>query len=161
FSAEAGTIIVTTTADVSAANGIGIHTNSVGLATTTIDVLSGTVQGGTSGITAESVSGAIQVNNSGTIQNMSGQPGDFGFATSGAGDATLTNKAGGVVTGSVAMTGTGANSFVNAGIWNTLGSSSFVGATSVVNSGTINVFGNTTFSGLTTLTNAGTLNLAV
>ena len=80
-------------------------------------------------------------------------------ATSGAGNATLSNNAGGVVTGTVSMTGNGSNNFINAGIWNTLGTSTF-GNSSVNNTGTINIFGPTTFGGPTSLTNSGTLNLA-
>ena len=73
----------------------------------------------------------------------------------------LINNAGGVVTGTVSMTGSASNSFINAGIWNTLGTNTFAGSNRINNSGTINVFGPTTFSGgLTTLTNGGTLNLA-
>ena len=71
----------------------------------------------------------------------------------------MINNAGGVVTGIVSMTGSGSNNFINAGIWNTLGTSTF-GYSSVTNSGTINIFGPTTFSGLTSLTNSGALNLA-
>ena len=110
-------------------------------------------------MSAASSSGAIGINNWGTIQNLSGQPGSLAVATSGIGNAALNNNAGGVVTGTVAMTGTGSNNFDNAGIWNTLGISPF-GDSSVNNTGTINVFGPTTFGGLTTLTNSGTLNLA-
>jgi uncharacterized protein with beta-barrel porin domain len=64
-----------------------------------------------------------------------------------------------VVTGTVSMTGSTSSNFINAGIWSTLGASTF-GDASVSNSGTINVFGPTTLRGLTTLTNSGTLNLA-
>ena len=94
-----------------------------------------------------------------TIQNLSGQPGSLAVATSGNGNATLINNAGGVVTGIVSMTGSGSNNFGNAGIWNTLGTSTF-GYSNVTNGGTINIFGPTTFSGLTSLTTSGTLNLA-
>jgi uncharacterized protein with beta-barrel porin domain len=159
FSAKAGNISVTTAADVTGGNGSGIQTTSAGTGTTTINVLAGTTQGATSGVNAASGSGRIQINNSGTIQDLSGQPGSLAVATSGPGNAALNNNAGGVVTGIVAMTGTGTNSFANAGIWNTLGVNGF-GDSSVNNTGTINVFGPTTFSGLTTLTSGGTLNLA-
>ena len=83
FSAEVGDISVTTTADVSAGNGSGIQTNSVGRGTTTIDVIAGVVEGGTSGVTAHVEYGAIAINNSGTIQNISGQPGSLAVKTSG------------------------------------------------------------------------------
>ena len=159
FSAEVGNISVTTAANVTASNGGGIQTNSVGVGTTTINVLAGITQGGTSGVSAASNSGAIAINNWGTIQNLSGQPGSLAVATSGSGNATLTNNAGGVVIGTVAMTGIGSNNFNNAGIWNTLGISPF-GDSGVNNTGIINVFGPTTFSSLTTFTNGGTLNLA-
>ena len=121
FSAEVGNISVTTAANVTTSNGGGIQTNSVGVGTTTINVLAGITQGGTSGVSAASNSGAIAINNWGTIQNLSGQPGSLAVATSGIGSATLTNNAGGVVIGTVAMTGSGSNNFNNAGIWNTLG----------------------------------------
>jgi uncharacterized protein with beta-barrel porin domain len=160
FSAELGNISVTTTADVNTAIGSGIQTTSAGNGTTTVDVLAGTIQGGTSGITASSSGGAIQINNAGTIQNTSGQANNLAVATSGIGNATFTNDTGAVVTGTISMTGTGTNSFGNAGVWNTLGTSTFAGSSSVNNSGTINVFGTTMFSGLTTLTNGGVLNLA-
>jgi uncharacterized protein with beta-barrel porin domain len=160
FSAEVGNLSVVATANVTASNGNGIQTNSAGNGTTTINVLGGTIQGTTSGITAAASGGPIQINNSGTIQNMSGLAGGLAVATSGAGNATLTNNAGAVVTGTVSMAGIGTNNLINAGIWNTVGTSTFAGPSSVNNSGTINVFGTTMFSGLTTLTDSGILNLA-
>jgi uncharacterized protein with beta-barrel porin domain len=159
FSAEVGNISVSTMANVTGGNGSGILTTSVGVGTTTVNVFAGSTQGATSGVTAASVSGAIAINNWGTIQNLSGQPGSLAVATSGSGNATLTNNAGGVVIGTVAMTGTGSNNFNNAGIWNTLGMSPF-GDSGVNNTGIINIFGPTTFGSLTSLTNSGTLNLA-
>jgi len=159
FSAELGNISVITTGNITTSKGNGIQTTSVGAGTTTINVLSGTTQGGTSGVTAASAGGTIQIDNSATIQNISGLAGDLAIATSGSGNATLINNMGAVVTGTVSMVGTGTNNFVNAGIWNALGTSTFEGSSSINNSGTINVFGPTTLSGLTTLTNGGTLNL--
>ncbi len=159
FSAEVGNISVSTMANVTGGNGSGILTTSAGTATTTVNVLAGSTQGATSGVTAASASGAIQINNWATIQNLSGQPGALAVATSGAGNATLSNNAGGVVTGTVSMTGTGTNNFANAGTWNTLGISTF-GDSAVNNTGAINLSGPTTFGGLTTFTNSGTLNLA-
>ena len=141
-------------------NGNGINTNSAGEGTTTINVLGGTTKGAISGVSATSSSGPIQITNSATIQNISGLPGDLAIATSGSGNAILINNTGAVVTGIVSMVGTGTNNFVNAGIWNTLGSSTFASSSGLNSSGTINVFGPTTLSGLTTLTNGGTLNLA-
>jgi hypothetical protein len=161
FSAEVGNISVVTGANITTSNGNGIQTTSAGVGTTTINVLGGTIQGGTSGITSASAGGPIQIDNSATIQNISGLPGDLAVATSGGGNATLINNTRAVVTGTVSMAGTGTNSFANAGIWNTLGTSTFAGSSSINNSGTINVFGATTFSGLTTLTNSGILSLAV
>ncbi len=67
FSAELGNISVATSANVTAANGSGIRTSSAGTGTTTINVIAGTTQGGTSGVTAASASGAIQINNWATI----------------------------------------------------------------------------------------------
>jgi uncharacterized protein with beta-barrel porin domain len=153
-----GTVTVTISNNIAAAQGNGIQTSSAGGATT-IDVNAGTTQGTTSGITAASTGGPIQINNAATIQNMSGLAGDLAVATSGTGSATLTNNAGAVVNGSVSMAGTGTNTFTNAGIWNTLGTSTFAGYSSINNSGTINVLGPTTFSGLTILTNGGILSL--
>ncbi len=160
FSAELGNISVTTTANVTVSNGNGIETTSVGKGTTTINVRGGATQGAISAVSATSNSGPIQINNSATIQNISGQPGSLAVATSGAARAALTNNAGGVVTGTVSMTGSASNSFINAGIWNTLGTNTLAGSNRINNSGTLNVFGPTTFSGLMTLTNGGTLNLA-
>ena len=159
FSAEINNISVSTAANVTTSNGSGIQTTSAGMGTTTINVLAGITQGGTSGVSATSAGGAIHITNSATIQNLSGQAGNLAVATSGNGNATLINNAGGVVTGIVSMTGSGSNNFGNAGIWNTLGTSTF-GYSNVTNSGTINIFGPTTFSGLTSLTTSGTLNLA-
>jgi uncharacterized protein with beta-barrel porin domain len=159
FSAERGNISVTTSANVITVTGAGIQTDSVKSGTTTINIIGSTTEGGASGVTASSARGAIAINNSGTIQNLSGQPGSLAVATSGAGNATLTNNAGGAVTGIVAMTGTGSNNFANAGIWNTLGGNTF-GDSSVNNTGTLNIFGPTTFGGLDTFINRGTLNLA-
>ena len=161
FSAEVGNISVTTVGNITAVSGNGIQTNSAGTGTTSINVMAGTIQGATSGITTKSISGAVQINNSATIQNISGQPGDLAVTTSGAGNATLTNNTRAVVTGTVSMLGTGTNNFTNAGAWNTLGTSSFAGSSSINNSGTINVPGLAKFSGLTALSNSGTLNLAV
>ena len=160
FSVEHGNISVVTTANVTASNREGIETTSAGVGKTTISVLAGTIQGGNSGITAASSSGPIQITNSGTIQNISGLPGDLAVATSGSGNAILINNTGGVVTGTVSMTGSASNSFINAGIWNTLGTNTFAGSNRINNRGTINVFGPTTLSGLASLTNGGTLNLA-
>jgi uncharacterized protein with beta-barrel porin domain len=160
FSAERGNLSVVTLTNVTGGNGNGISTNSAGEGTTTIKVLGGTTEGAVSGVSATSSSGPIQITNSGTMQNISGLDGDLAVATSGRGDATLINNARGVVTGTVSMTGGASNSFINAGIWNTLGSSTFAGSSSINNSGTISVFGPTTFSGLSALTNGGTLNLA-
>ena len=159
FSAEINNISVSTAANVTTSNGSGIQTTSAGTGTTTINVLASTTQGRTSGINATAAGGAIQIDNWATIQNLSGQPGSSAVATSGSGNATLINYAGGVVTGIVSMTGSGSNNFINAGIWNTLGTSTF-GYSDVTNGGTINIFGPTTFRGLTSLTNSGTLNLA-
>ena len=159
FSAEVGNISVSTAANVTTSNGNGIQTTSAGIGTTTINVLAGTTQGGTSGVSAASSSGAIEINNWATIQNLSGQPGSLAIATSGSGNATFINNAGGVVTGIVSMTGSGSNNFSNAGLWNTFGTSTF-GDSSVNNTGIINIFGPTTFGGPTSLTNSGTLNLA-
>ena len=159
FSAEINKISVSTAANVTTSNGSGIQTTSAGIGTTTINVLAGTTQGETGGVSAASSSGAIEINNWATIQNLSGRPGSLAVATSGSGNATLINNAGGVVTGIVSMTGSGSNNFGNAGIWNTLGTSTF-GYSNVTNGGTINIFGPTTFSGLTSLTTSGTLNLA-
>ncbi|MGO9700231.1 MAG: autotransporter domain-containing protein [Xanthobacteraceae bacterium] len=160
FSAERGNISVITRANVITGNGDGIHTNSAGAGTTTINVLAGTTQGGTSGITATAARGPIRIDNSATIQNLSGLASDLAVATSGVGDATLTNNAGAAVTGTVSMTGAKTNNFINAGVWNTSAVSTFAGFGSIDNGGTINVFGPTSFGGLTTLTNGGTLNLA-
>jgi uncharacterized protein with beta-barrel porin domain len=160
FSAERGNLSVVTLTNVTGGNGNGISTNSAGEGTTTINVLGGTTEGAVSGVSATSSSGPIQITNSGTIQNISGLAGDLAVATSGRGDATLINNARGVVTGTVSMTGGASNSFINAGIWNTLGSSTFAGSSSINNRGTIGMFGPTTFSGVSTLTNSGTLNLA-
>ena len=136
-----------------------IQATSVGAGRTTIDVLAGTTEGAASGVAASSEHGAIKLDNSATIQNLSEQPGSLAVAAFGAGNATLTNNTGGVVTGTVAMTGTRSNNFANAGTWNTLGTSAF-GDASVNHTGTMNIFGPTTFSGLNALTNSGTLDLA-
>jgi len=160
FSAERGNISVIARANVIAGNGDGIQTTSAGSGTTTIDLLAGTTQGGTSGITATATRGPIQIDNSATIRNLSGSASDLAVATSGAGDATLTNNAAAVVTGTVSMTGARTNNFINAGVWNTSGASTFAAFGSIDNGGTINVLGPTSFGGLTTLTNGGTLNLA-
>ena len=48
----------------------------------------------------------IEINNSATIQNISGLPGDLTVATSGSGNAILINNTGGLVTGTVSMIGT-------------------------------------------------------
>ena len=160
FSAEVGAISVTTTADVSAVNGSGIHTDSVGRGTTTIAVIAGVVEGGASGVTAHATDGAIAIVNSGTIRNISGRPGDLAVKTSGSA-ATLTNSASGVLTGAVLMTGAGgANDFENAGVWNTLGASRLAGASALDNSGVLNALGATTLRGPTTLANSGVVNLA-
>jgi uncharacterized protein with beta-barrel porin domain len=156
FSAEVGNIAVTTMASVVTAKGSGIATNSAGVGTTTINVLAGTAEGAISGVTAASKSGAIAINNWGTIRNFSGSPGSLAIATAGPGNATVNNNASGVVTGTIAMTGSGSDTLVNAGAWNTLGTSRFADS-SINNSGTINLFGPTTFSGLTSFINSGTL----
>ena len=158
FSAERGNIAVTVAADVTTGLGNGISTTTVGKGTTTIDVLSGTIQGATSAINAISESKAIQISNSGTIQNLSGQPGALAIATASSSGTSLTNGASGLVTGTLSMTG-GANSFTNGGTWNTSGNSGF-GDSIVNNGGTINIFGATTFGRLDILTDSGTLNLA-
>ena len=160
FSAEIGDISVTTTANVTAGGGDGIRTNSAGVGTTTINVLAGVVEGAAGGVAAASASGPIEIDNSGTIQNISRLPGALAVATSGAGDAILINAAGGVVIGAVAMTGFGTNSFVNAGLWDTRGANSFAGAGSIVNSGVLDVLGPTSFDGSTRLSNSGVLDLA-
>jgi uncharacterized protein with beta-barrel porin domain len=159
FGAEAGNIGVTTTANVTASEGNGIQTTSRGGGTTTINAIAGTIQGATGGVSATSSHGTIEINNTATIENLSGQLGGLAVVTSGGGNASLTNKAAGIVTGSVVMTDAGSNCFTNAGLWNTAGTSRFVDA-NISNSGVINVFDPTTFGGLTTLTNSGTLNLA-
>jgi uncharacterized protein YhjY with autotransporter beta-barrel domain len=159
FSAERGNISVIARANVIGGNGDGIQTTSAGAGTTTINLLAGTTRGGTSGITATAMRGPIQIDNSATIQNLSGLASDLAVATSGAGDATLTNNAAAAVTGTVFMTGVRTNNFINTGVWNTSGASTFAGFGSIDNGGTINVFGPTSFGGLTTLTNGGTLNL--
>jgi len=105
FSAERGNLSVITTANVMASNGDGIQTTSAGAGTTTINVLAGTTQGGTSGITATAARGPIQIDNSATIQNLSDLASALAVTASGAGDAILTNNAGAVVTGTVSMTG--------------------------------------------------------
>ncbi len=159
FSAERGNISVTASANVTADSGSGIQTTSVGAGRTTINVLAGTTEGAASGVAASSERGAININNSATIQNLSEQPGSLAVAAFGVGNATFTNNTGGVVTGTVAMTGTRSNNFANAGAWNTLGTSAF-GDSSVNNTGTMNIFGPTTFGGLNALANSGVLNLA-
>ena len=114
FSAERGSISVTASANVTGDSGSGIQTTSVGAGRTTIDVLAGTTEGAASGVAASSEHGAIKIDNSATIQNLSEQPGSLAVAAFGAGNATLTNNTGGVVTGTVAMTGTRSNNFANA-----------------------------------------------
>ena len=160
FSAERGNISVTITANVTGGNGSGIQTTSAGEGTTTIKVLGGTTDGATSGVSAASNSGLIQITNSGTIQNISGLAGDLAVATSGSGDAILINNARRSGDRHCFYDRQASNRFINSGIWNTLGTSTFAGASSINNRGTINMFGPTTFSGLSTLTNGGTLNLA-
>ncbi|MGO9755920.1 MAG: autotransporter domain-containing protein, partial [Roseiarcus sp.] len=160
FSAELGDITVSTTANVIAGGGDGIRTTSAGVGTTTINMGAGVVEGAAGGVAAASASGPILIDNSGTIQNLSRLPGALAVATSGAGDAILVNAAGGVVIGAVAMTGGGTNSFVNAGLCDTRGASSFAGVGSIVNSGVLDVLGPTSFDGSTRLSNGGVLDLA-
>ena len=145
FSAEVGAISVTTTADVSAVNGNGVFADSVGQGPRRSTVIAGVVEGGASGVAAHAADGAITIVNSGTIQNISGRPGDSRVRTSGSA-ATLTNSAGGVLTGTVSMTGAGANGFANAGVWNTLAASRFAGASALDNSGVLNALGATTLA---------------
>ena len=139
FTAETGNITVTTTANVTIGQGFGIQTVSAGHGTTTINVNDGMVQGGSGGIDASSASGAIRITNTGTVSNTSGQPGDPAVATSGVGAATLTNNTGALLAGTVSMTGTGTSNFNNAGIWSTLGPSTFAGGSRISNTGTIDV----------------------
>ncbi len=160
FSAELGNISVVTNASVFAGNGSGIQTTSTRSGSTTIDVLAGTTQGAASGVAATSTRGPIQIDNAAAIQNSSGLASDPAVVTSGGGNASFTNNAGAVVTGTVAMTGDKTGSFINAGVWNTSAASMFAGVGSIDNTGTINVLGPTSFGGLTTLSNGGILNLA-
>ncbi len=157
--AEAGNISIVNSNGIAASNGNGIQTSSAA-GGTTINVIAGTTQGATAGINAAAAGGAVQIYNSGTIQNMSGLANDLAIATSGTGNAIVTNNAGATLTGTVSMSGVSANSFINAGIWNTLGVSTFAGASNIINSGIINVLGPTTFNGLTSLSNSGILNLS-
>ena len=159
FTAERGNINITASADVTATNGAGIHTSSAGRGTTTINILAGAVEGATSGVNATSAGRAIRISNSGTIQNISGQPGDAAIALSG-GDGTLTNNAGGILTGTVSLTGSGTYNFFNHGVWNTLGTDTFATTSRVTNTGVINVFRPTTFGGLANFNAGGVLNLA-
>jgi uncharacterized protein with beta-barrel porin domain len=160
FIAERGNISVSTMANIIAGYGYGIQTTNDGMGKTTIKLLAGTTQGATSGVAADSTKGTIRIDNSGTIQNSSGQAGDAAVVTSGTRRTNLTNNAGAIIAGTVSMTGTGINNFANSGIWNTLGANTFGLASSLVSSGAINVFGPTTLSGVAALTNRGVLNLA-
>jgi uncharacterized protein with beta-barrel porin domain len=160
FSAERGNISVTASANLTAGSGSGVETSSVGRGKTTINVLGGTTKGAASGVAASSARGAITISNSATIENLSAQPGSLAIATTGAGNATLTNNAGGLINGAIAMAGIRGNSFINTGTWNTLGASTFRDS-SVNNTSEVNIFGSTAFDGLGSFVNSGTLNLAV
>ena len=160
FSAGIGNISVIATANVFGGDGNGVQTTSAGTAKTTIHIRGGTTEGATSGITAASNGGAIQIENTATIQNASGLASDLAVAASGSRNVVLANNADAVLTGTISMTGTKTNQFANTGIWNALSASTFVSSSSITNSGAINVFGATTFRGLMTLDNGGTLNLA-
>ena len=160
FSAEIGKISVVASANVSGGNGNGVKTTSAGTAKTTVRIRGGTTEGATSGVTALSAGGPIQIENAATIRNTSGLASDSAVAALGSRNAILANDTDAVLTGTVSMTGTKTNQFANGGIWNVLSTSTFAGSSSITNSGDINVFGVTTFRGLTTLDNGGTLNLA-
>jgi outer membrane autotransporter protein len=124
---------------------------------------SGLVLGRVAGVSLSG--GASQLDNAGTIRNLSGLSSDL--AIEGNGGATAISNTN-LVTGTVDL-GAFGNSFTNSGIWNTANGTNSFGAltlgNSVINTGTIIASDNpaavqtTVFAGLNTFTNAGALTM--
>ncbi|MDM0058036.1 autotransporter outer membrane beta-barrel domain-containing protein [Variovorax fucosicus] len=160
--AGAGSIDVTNSGALQGLGGAGLSTQTT-TGNTTINN-SGLIAGTAAGVSLSG--GPAQLENAGTIRNLSGTP--SALAIRGTGGATTINNTG-LVTGTVLLGDMG-NSFTNAGTWNTSGGTSDFGAgtNAIVNAagGTIiaaqnaSVAETTTFARLASFTNRGTLTMA-
>ncbi len=153
-----GTIAVTTTggADITGTD-VGVELTSAGNRSVTVGTDS-VVTGGTAGILS-SGAGTTTITNAGTITGT-GAAISADSTTDGA--YSITNQAGGTITGRVELTA-GNDLITNAGTINLTGIQEFsAGADAITNQagGTVNVAAATTFNGLEALDNAGTLNAA-
>jgi uncharacterized protein with beta-barrel porin domain len=150
--ASGGTVSVTTTHNVTGLAASGISASAPGGVTITID--GGVSQGATNAIAATSIT-SIQVTNNATIMNLSGLASDQAVSTSTSGTGTIVNA--GLMIGTVAMAGSGAQTLTDDGIWTTLGTSTFSPNSTVDNGGSIVVSEVATFSGLASLSNSGAI----
>ena len=136
--------------------GSGLVSNTAGARTITVGA-AGNVTGGTQAILLTNT-GTATVTNGGIVGS-----GTAGLAVNAAaaGATTVTNNAAGTINGRLALSGF-ADTFTNAGIWNTQGITDFgAGADTLANTatGTVNLAGATTLTNLETFTNAGRINL--
>ncbi|WP_298985212.1 autotransporter outer membrane beta-barrel domain-containing protein [uncultured Roseibium sp.] len=162
--AERGTVVVNSTGDITASTGHGVQSIIGSSGSSTVNLNSGTVQGGTgsgSGVSLESVSGV-----SSTLNNAATLSAQSGLAVSGQdGDDTVNNT--GTITGNVSL-GAGANAFnnqsggtFNSGSTVTLGSGNSLTNAGNLSPGGESTVGTTTITGNLIQTSAGTMTITV
>lgn len=161
--AEKGTVVVNSTGDITANTGSGVQSIVGTSGSSTVTLISGTVQGGTSGsgVSLEGVSGTMStLNNGATLSAQSG------LAVSGQdGDDTVNNT--GTMTGNVTL-GAGTNAFnnqsggtFNSGSTVTLGTGNTLTNAGNLSPGGSSTVSTTTITGNLVQTSEGTMTITV
>ena len=151
-----GTHTVLVNSDI--AGDFGIFSSTDGARDITI-AAGGSVDGDTQAAIHLEGSGTADITNAGTVGSAST---DFAVNASAAGDTVLTNQSGGVVNGFLTLSA-GADTFSNAGTWNTQGTTDFGGGIDDFANdagGVFSLAGDTTLANLETFSNDGTIDLA-